>query len=98
MERENTTLVAVLQNQIVHIEKNREKHIQNRLAVLNEVIPTLPVREPIKAGNTTMRQYMQSLRDNIVANPDQFIEAEKKRLSDAVLSIQIGVMKGGEKI
>jgi hypothetical protein len=77
-----------IDTKINYIKANTSVVISDRVAELDKWIKILPDRQPTKPGNTTMKQYLSQLKNEVVKDPQKYVEKEITRLERSKLQFK----------
>ncbi|MDD4924777.1 MAG: hypothetical protein PHF74_08145 [Dehalococcoidales bacterium] len=71
---------TVIESKLSTISEAPVKYANDRIAELAAWLPKLPDRNPTKAGNITMKQYLSQLKAEVEKNPAGYVTKEQERL------------------
>ncbi len=72
--------ITAIESKLSYISESPVRYSNEKITKLDNWIKILPDREPTKAGNLTMKQYLSGLKKNIEENPGEYVAGEITRL------------------
>ena len=80
--------IAKVEQEITRIDADPVKYADDRIASLDVVIPTLPVRKPTKKGNVTMRDHLVALRAAVAQDKEQYALSRRSELTQSKVALE----------